>query len=223
MAESEESRDALYVLQQLEARFEVHHTDPNVARGKPYLSGAQVIHRLNTVLGPNNWTHSVLREGVWTESDEIWVYGRLVGWIDGLRFEREDYGSNKITRSKSDRIPTQLGDNHQAAKTDSLKRCAKQLGVGAYLDGAEANDVALVAIVNGELMICSSPRCGKPLDVVRVGGGTWSIQELANRSRALTRTQQNREGSLLCANCYFALRKQRQAEAAGPGVQRGAA
>jgi hypothetical protein len=206
-------------LERLEARFERHHQDSKVARGKPYLSGAQIVHRLNEVLGLDGWTHSVLREGVWADSDEIWVYGRLVGWIDGLRFEREDYGSKRVTRNNSTKEPTQMGDDYQAAKTDSLKRCSKQLGVGAYLND-DVGAIALGPVVDpetGELLVCAT--CNQPLDVVKfANNSTWSIADLAARSRSLT------NGKVLCKIHYFQVREERQAQAAGAtGARRGAA
>lgn len=209
------------MLARLEARFERHHQDPKVARGKPYLSIAQVVRRLNQVLGLNGWSHAALRDGVWAESDEIYVYGRLEGWIDGQRFEREDYGSKKITRDRAGKLPIQLGDDYQAAKSDSLKRCAKQIGVGAYL----SDDIGTIALgpatdpTTGEVLVCSSPTCGKALEEVKFAGNkTWSIAELAQRSKTLT------GGKLLCAADYFRVREEHQAQAAGAtGVRRGAA
>ena len=52
---------------------------------------------------------------------------------------RQQFGSQKIRRSRSSGAPLDLGFDLKGASTDALKKCASLLGVGLYLSRKEAS------------------------------------------------------------------------------------
>lgn len=123
----------------LSAPFAIHHTDP---RGLTYISGQQVVERLNDVLGTGGWSFEIKEHGFDTESDEVWVIGHLEAVIDGQGVVREQAGSQKHNRRRADKTIVDYGFDLKGAGTDALKKCASLLGVGLYLserDGGTLN------------------------------------------------------------------------------------
>ena len=116
--------------QRLAAHFDKHHKDP---RGLDYLTGEQVVSRLNEVLGPGNWNFVVKEHGYDEESDEMWALGRLEAAIDGSMIWREQFGSQKHNRRRNDGKIIDYGFDAKGAATDALKKCASLIGVGLYL------------------------------------------------------------------------------------------
>ena len=51
---------------------------------------------------------------------------------------RQQFGSQKIRRSRSTGAPLDLGFDLKGASTDAMKKCASLLGVGLYLSRKEA-------------------------------------------------------------------------------------
>jgi hypothetical protein len=118
---------------QLAAPFDVTFTDVRGGIQVTFISGEQVISRLNEVLGVAGWSFRVLRQEVHAEADEVWALGELVASIDGQTVTRQQFGSQKIKRSRSTGVPLDLGFDLKGATTDALKKCASWLGVGLYL------------------------------------------------------------------------------------------
>jgi hypothetical protein len=94
--------DADPVYAELSAPFAQTFKDTRGGVDIEYLSGEQVITRLNTVLGVFNWRFVIQADGVDEDADEVWVRGQLAvrdpatnEWI-----EREQYGSQKIHRPR---------------------------------------------------------------------------------------------------------------------------
>ena len=79
------------------------------------------------------WSFRVLKHDVNLEADEIWALGELVAEIDGRTVTRQQFGSQKIKRSRSTGVPLDLGFDLKGAGTDAMKKCASWLGVGLYL------------------------------------------------------------------------------------------
>src|SRR5207237_4099202 len=102
------------------------------------ISGEQVVSRLNDVLGVAGWSFRVLRHDINAEADEAWALGELVAQIDDRTVVRQQFGSQKLRRSRSTGAPLDLGFDLTGASTDALKRCASLLGVGLYLSRKEA-------------------------------------------------------------------------------------
>jgi hypothetical protein len=102
-----------------------------------YVTGEQVVSRLNDVLGPAGWSFTVREHGINTEADECWALGRLTAHIDGTTVLRDQFGSQKVKRSRSTQNPLDIGFDLKGAGTDALKKCASLLGVGLYLSKKE--------------------------------------------------------------------------------------
>ena len=62
----------------LAAPFEVTFTDVRGGVQLTYISGEQVVRRLNEVLGVGGWSFRVLRHDINPEADEAWALGELV-------------------------------------------------------------------------------------------------------------------------------------------------
>lgn len=125
--------------ERLSARFptEVHKRVNKGGSDQTYVPAADVIGRLNGVLGVNGWSFTVLREGF--TATEAWALGELVATIDGETVRRQQYGNENIVMGKQER-PT--GDLMKKAGTDSLKKCATLIGIALYLyDEDERHEV----------------------------------------------------------------------------------
>jgi hypothetical protein len=123
--------DAAYA--QLTAPFEVTFTDIRGGVEVTYVSGEQVVSRLNEVLGVAGWSFHILRHEIRAEEGEVWALGELVAEIDGKSVTRQQFGSQKIKRLRGTGAPLDLGFDLKGASTDAMKKCASWLGVGLYL------------------------------------------------------------------------------------------
>jgi hypothetical protein len=119
--------------QRLSAPFDYTFTDVRGGVELTYVTGEQVARRLNEVLGVAGWSFRVLKHDIHPEADEVWVLGELVAEIDGKHITKQQFGSEKIKRSRTTGTPLDLGFNLKGAGTDALKKCASLLGVGLYL------------------------------------------------------------------------------------------
>ena len=113
--------------------FDVTFTDVRGGVELTYVSGEQVVRRLNDVLGVGGWSFRILRHAVHAEADEAWALGELVAEIDGRTVVRQQFGSQKLRRSRSTGAPLDIGFDLKGAATDAMKKCASLLGVGLYL------------------------------------------------------------------------------------------
>ena len=117
----------------LAAPFDVTFSDVRGGVALTYISGEQVVSRLNEVLGVDGWSFRVLRHEIHAEADEAWALGELVAEIGDKTVVRQQFGSQKIKRSRSTGAPLDLGFDLKGAATDAMKKCASLLGVGLYL------------------------------------------------------------------------------------------
>jgi hypothetical protein len=117
----------------LAAPFEVTFTDVRGGVELTYITGEQVASRLNEVLGVGGWSFRVLHQEIHAEADEVWALGEMVADIDGKTVTRQQFGSQKLKRSRSTGAPLDLGFDLKGAATDAMKKCASWLGVGLYL------------------------------------------------------------------------------------------
>jgi hypothetical protein len=92
---------------------------------------------LNEVLGVAGWSFRILRHDINTEADEAWALGELVAQIGERTVVRQQFGSQKLRRSRSTGVPLDLGFDLKGASTDAMKKCASLLGVGLYLSRKE--------------------------------------------------------------------------------------
>jgi hypothetical protein len=124
-------RDSTYA--QLAAPFEVTFTDVRGGVQITFITGEQCTSRLNEVLGVGGWSFRILRHEIHAEADEVWALGEIIAEIDGKTVTRQQFGSQKIKRSRSTGAPLDLGFDLKGASTDAMKKCASLLGVGLYL------------------------------------------------------------------------------------------
>jgi hypothetical protein len=121
----------------LAAPFDVTFRDVRGGVEMTYVTGEQVVTRLNEVLGVAGWSFRVLRHEINPEADEAWALGELVAEIGERTVVRQQFGSQKLRRSRSTGAPLDLGFDLKGASTDAMKKCASLLGVGLYLSRKE--------------------------------------------------------------------------------------
>jgi hypothetical protein len=103
-------------------------------RSLTYITGEQVVSRLNEVIGFMNWDWEVVDSGINEKEDEVWVQGVLTIVEDmGRRTRKNGFGGAKIKRTKGDGRTISLGNDMKAAETDAFKKAAAKCGVGLYL------------------------------------------------------------------------------------------
>jgi hypothetical protein len=97
-----------------------------------YIEGHAVIQRLNDAL-EGMWSFEIINHHINEKEGEVLVIGKLtVGNIVKMQF-----GSSQITRARESGDIISIADDLKAAATDSLKKCATQMGVGLYLYNKE--------------------------------------------------------------------------------------
>jgi hypothetical protein len=141
------------VYHRLSAPFEVTFTDVRGGVELKYVSGEQVVSRLNEVLGVAGWSFRVVRHDINLEADEAWALGELVAEIGERTVVRQQFGSQKVRRSRATGAPLDLGFDLKGASTDAMKKCASLLGVGLYLSRKEPP-----RLNNGRAVVTGMPR-----------------------------------------------------------------
>ncbi len=147
--------------ERLAAEFAETFTDRRGGVDLTYITGEQCLSRLNDVLGVGGWSFDVREHGINQDADEVWVLGRLVATIDGERISREQFGSQKLKRSRETKTILDIGFDLKGAATDALKKTAMGIGVGLYLSHKEAK--ANAARPQQAPVAQSAPRAAAPL------------------------------------------------------------
>ena len=191
----------------LAAPFDVTFRDLRGGVELEYITGEQATTRLNETLGFLNWSFRVLEHGIHAEADECWVLGELTVTLDGRTVTRQQFGSQKVKRSRSSGTPLDIGFDLKGAATDALKKCASLIGVALYLwkkeppaglgnggqptgnvgngspSGANVSNSIHVVGGNGggtDLDALYCEECGEPLTETRFKDGTnWAPAQLA--------------------------------------------
>jgi len=117
----------------LASPFDVTFRDLRGGVELEYITGEQATTRLNETLGFLNWSFRVVEHGIHAEADECWVLGELTVTLDGRTVNRQQFGSQKVKRSRSSGAPLDIGFDLKGAATDALKKCASLIGVALYL------------------------------------------------------------------------------------------
>jgi hypothetical protein len=86
--------EAIYA--QLSAPFDVTFTDVRGGVEVTFISGEQVVSRLNEVLGVAGWSFRILHQEIHAEADEVWALGEMVADIDGKSVTRQQFGSPNL-------------------------------------------------------------------------------------------------------------------------------
>lgn len=124
--------------------FDVTFSDMRGGVSLEYITGEQAISRLNEELGPDGWDFEITEHGIHPEADECWVLGKLTcriirpdvnlpGELTVQQVVKQQFGSQKLKRSRSSGTPLDIGFDLKGAATDSLKKCASLVGVALYL------------------------------------------------------------------------------------------
>src|SRR5579859_2664151 len=119
--------------ERLSQPFDTTFTDIRGGVAVTFITGEQVARSLNEVLGVAGWSFRVLRHDINPEADEAWALGELVAEIGERTVVRQQFGSQKLKRSRTTGAPLDLGLDLKGASTDAMKKCASLLGVGRYL------------------------------------------------------------------------------------------
>ena len=121
------------IMAELAEPFPAELLRENPAKRLTYVPIAEVIARLNRVLGVQNWSTEILR--AWREPDHPdWVISqvRLTIRIGSQTISREGIGGQLVKFRKSGDV-VDLGDEFKGAYSDALKKAAQSLGVGLEL------------------------------------------------------------------------------------------
>lgn len=213
MPEAEEAADQRGLYGRLTVPFETTFKDVRGGVELEYITGEQAISRLNEVLGVANWSFRILEHGINAEADECWALAEITAQIDDRTVVRQQFGSQKVKRSRASGTPLDIGFDLKGAATDALKKCASLLGVALYLWKKEvpAEPTPLQPLAGREpdsdRMACEE--CGEALSEVRFKDGTnWAPAQLAGYGR-------RKHSRVLCMAHYReANEAKRRAEAA---------
>ena len=194
------------IYQRLAAPFDSTFKDLRGGVELEYITGEQGISRLCEVLGVARWSLKVVEHGFHAEADEAWVLGELTANFGGTIVTRQQFGSQKVKRSRGSGTPLDIGFDLKGAATDALKKCAMLLGVGLYLSRKEPPDPAAHANGHGatglaangaaesERLNCDA--CAEELKETRFRDGTvWTPLQLAGYGR-------RKHGRTLCMTHY---------------------
>ncbi len=177
---------ALDLYRRLAAPFDTTFKDVRGGVELEYVTGEQCISRLNETLGVGGWSFLIREHGMHAEADEAWVLGEITASIEGVAVVRQQFGSQKLRRARSNGTPVDIGFDLKGAATDALKKCASLLGVGLYLSKKETPPVngapASPAVEGGDAPTCAE--CGVELKETRFRDGTvWGPEQLAGYGR----------------------------------------
>jgi hypothetical protein len=179
---------------ELSREFDVTYSDVRGGVSLTYITGEQVIRRLNEVLGVDGWQFVILQNSIHAEADEAWVLGELIATIDGHEVRKQQFGSQKLKRSRSTGAPLDIGFDMKGASTDALKKCATMIGVGLYLSrkeperhGSAPQRTAAARPANRPTPISQQPR-------IAVACAQCKSTNLANGGVV--------GGSTYCGDCY---------------------
>lgn len=203
------------IYERLTKPFDVTFTDVRGGVELTYVTGEQVIGRLNDVLGFLSWSFRVVEHGINAEADEVWVLGELVAEVEGKPVTRQQFGSQKVKRSRQSGAPLDIGFDLKGAATDALKKCASLVGVGLYLSKKEtiptsihqatAQPVRALPMLEDPSDSFSCEQCGAELRETRFKDGTtWGPAQLADYGR-------RKHQKILCMDHYRAANEARRA------------
>jgi recombination DNA repair RAD52 pathway protein len=111
-----------------------------------YLPIAEVINRMNRVVGVGNWSSEILNCGRdATDPDWVVAHVRISARIGQDVVVRDGFGGQKIKRTRNGNEIVDLGDEFKGAVSDATKKALQQFGVGLYLArDAEAMEIEQV-------------------------------------------------------------------------------
>lgn len=108
-----------------------------------YIPVAEVIARMNRILGVDGWTSEIIR--IWREDDQPdWVLAhvRVTATIEGRPVVHDGVGGQQVKKLKSGAGVVDLGDEYKGAMSDAFKKACQGFGVG--IDLARTDDALAV-------------------------------------------------------------------------------
>lgn len=139
-----------------------------------YIKGSYVRKVLDSVFGFNwDWerttTDTEIQQWVQMGTRQVIVNGTLVGRVkvDGewVELRKSATGRADIKFKKNTDIPMDIGNDIKAAETDSLKKCASKMGIGA--DVYEADEFMEIEIVGSDEAKDSAKATAKKLKAMK--------------------------------------------------------
>lgn len=124
------TKEQLQLLHTATPEEHIHYFPANAGKmaGLPFVTGGYMKHMLDRLTG-GLWSFEVKEKG--NASGQIWVLGKLTLYKEdgsNLIF-KEQFGRANIKLKKGTQDPVDLGNDMKAAATDSLKKCASELGI----------------------------------------------------------------------------------------------
>ncbi len=99
-----------------------------------YIPVAEIIARLNQVLGTGGWSKEVIcvrRNEI--DNDEVTAHVRVMAVVDGNSVTKDGMGGTRVKRTRQDNRIVDLGNDMKSAVADAFKKACQDLGVGLYL------------------------------------------------------------------------------------------
>lgn len=101
-----------------------------------YIPVAEVISRMNSVLGTGNWSDTI--ETIYRDeaTDSVIAHVRVTATIDGHTCVADGVGGSDVKRyasGKNQGNAMGLGDDFKSAYSDALKKACQRLGVALHL------------------------------------------------------------------------------------------
>jgi hypothetical protein len=99
-----------------------------------YIPVAEVIARMNRVLGVDGWSSEVVR--IWREDDQPdWVLAhvRVTATIDYKQIVHDGVGGQQVKKLRNGTGVVDLGDEYKGAMSDAFKKACQGFGVGIDL------------------------------------------------------------------------------------------
>lgn len=140
-----------------------------------YIPVAEVIARMNRVLGADNWNSEIIR--IWREDDQPdWVLAhlRVTATIAGRQVFHDGVGGQQVKKLRSGNGVVDLGDEYKGAMSDALKKACQGFGVGidlARTDEALAVEETYLAPVSD---ITANPASADNAMADAVSAETWT-------------------------------------------------
>jgi len=97
-----------------------------------YVPGWWMIQQLNALFN-YNWDFEVINQEV--GKHQVWVLGRLTIRGGSITICKTQFGGSDIKKKKGSDEVIDIADDLKSAATDSLKKCATQLGLAADIYG----------------------------------------------------------------------------------------
>lgn len=126
------------IAKQLAEPFPKNMLKKHPTKNLTYIPIAEVIARMNRVLGVNGWHTEIVR--VWREPDHPdWVlaHARVTATIGCVTVRRDGVGGQAVKKTKKDGSPVDLGDEYKGAMSDAIKKACQGFGVGLELARSE--------------------------------------------------------------------------------------